>query len=109
MPKKSRKLKKGGWIQKAIKKPGALRKELGVKAGEKINLLAAKKLENNGLKEIYVSSQSLYGKYLHKNISIGEDIFNIGTEIDEANLLKFLDNKIYSIEISKTNSINKAP
>ena len=29
------------WIQKAIKKPGALRKELGVKAGEKI---PAKKL-----------------------------------------------------------------
>lgn len=24
------------WIQKAIKKPGALRKSLGVKAGEKI-------------------------------------------------------------------------
>ncbi len=41
MPKKSRKLKKGGWIQDAIKKPGALRKELGVKAGEKI---PAKKL-----------------------------------------------------------------
>ena len=36
MPKKSRKLKKGGWIQDAIKKPGALRKELGIKAGEKI-------------------------------------------------------------------------
>ena len=31
----------GGWIQKAIKKPGALRKELGVKAGDKI---PAKKL-----------------------------------------------------------------
>jgi len=29
------------WIQKAIKKPGALRKALGVKAGEKI---PAKKL-----------------------------------------------------------------
>jgi len=29
------------WIQEAIKKPGALRKELGVKAGEKI---PAKKL-----------------------------------------------------------------
>ena len=27
---------KGGWIKDAIKKPGALRKELGVKAGEKI-------------------------------------------------------------------------
>jgi len=30
------------WIQKAIKKPGALRKELGVKAGKSI---PAKKLE----------------------------------------------------------------
>lgn len=30
------------WIQKAIKKPGALKKELGVKKGEKI---PAKKLE----------------------------------------------------------------
>jgi hypothetical protein len=28
--------KKGGWIQKAIKKPGALRQSLGVKKGEKI-------------------------------------------------------------------------
>lgn len=28
--------KKGGWIKDAIKKPGALRKSLGVKAGEKI-------------------------------------------------------------------------
>ena len=28
--------KKGGWIQDAIKKPGALRKSLGVKQGETI-------------------------------------------------------------------------
>ena len=28
--------KKGGWIQGAIKKPGALRESLGVKKGEKI-------------------------------------------------------------------------
>lgn len=37
-------MKKGGstkWIQEAVKKPGALRKSLGVKAGEKI---PAKKL-----------------------------------------------------------------
>ena len=33
--------KKGGWIKDAIKKPGALHKELGVPAGEKI---PAKKL-----------------------------------------------------------------
>ena len=29
-------MKKGGWIQGAIKKPGALREQLGVKKGEKI-------------------------------------------------------------------------
>jgi hypothetical protein len=29
-------LKKGGWIKEAIKKPGALRSSLGVKAGQKI-------------------------------------------------------------------------
>ena len=33
--------KEGGWIKDAIKKPGALRAQLGVKAGEKI---PAKKL-----------------------------------------------------------------
>lgn len=33
--------KKGGWIKDAIKKPGALKKSLGVKKGEKI---PAKKL-----------------------------------------------------------------
>ena len=34
--KKPVKKAKGGWIQGAIKKPGALRKQLGVKQGEKI-------------------------------------------------------------------------
>ena len=34
-------VKKGGWIKDAIKKPGALRAQLGVKKGEKI---PAKKL-----------------------------------------------------------------
>ena len=29
-------VKKGGWIKKAVKKPGALRKSLGVKKGQKI-------------------------------------------------------------------------
>ena len=46
MPKGSKKVRrddtefteyaKGGWIKDAIKKPGALRKELGVKAGKTI-------------------------------------------------------------------------
>ena len=42
-------------------------KKLLLKLGEKINFLTAKKLFNDGLKEIFVSSNSLYGKYLHKD------------------------------------------
>ena len=54
-----------------------------VKLGEKINFLTAKKLSNDGLKEIFVSSESLYGKFLHRDITVGEDVFKIGTELNE--------------------------
>ena len=80
-----------------------------VKLGEKINFLTAKKLSNDGLKEIYVSSESLYGKYLHKDLSFGEENFKIGTEINDAVLKKIIENNLKTIEVSKTNSINKGP
>ena len=80
-----------------------------VKQGEKINFLTAKKLSNDGLKEIFVSNQSLYGKFLHKDIQIGEDIFKIGTELNETIVEKIIEANIKSIEISKTNSITKGP
>ena len=35
------------WIQKAIKKPGALRASLGVKKGEKIPMAKLKKAEHS--------------------------------------------------------------
>ena len=41
-----------------------------IKKGEKINFLKAKKLHSDGLKEIYVSNQFLYGKYLVKQFTI---------------------------------------
>ncbi len=80
-----------------------------VKLGEKINFLTAKKLSNDGLKEIFVSKESLYGKFLHRDITIGEDIFKIGTELNETILSKIIEAEIKSLEISKTNSINKGP
>ena len=80
-----------------------------VKAGEKINFLTAKKLSNEGLKEIYVSNQSIYGKFLHKEVKIVEETVAIGAELNETILDKLLENNVYSIEISKTNSINKGP
>ncbi len=80
-----------------------------VKAGEKINFLTAKKLSNDGLKEIYVTNFSLYSKFLYKDIKIENDVYKIGTEINETILNKFIDNKIEEIEIAKTNSISKGP
>ena len=80
-----------------------------VKLGEKLNFLNAKKLSNDGLQEIYVSTQSLYGKNLHKDIKIGTDTFSIGTELNETIINKLIDEKVTSIEISKTNTITKGP
>ena len=80
-----------------------------VKIGEKINFLTAKKLANEGLKEIYVSNESIYGMYLHKDIVIGEEKFKIGTELNESILQKFIESNILTLEISITNSISKGP
>ncbi len=80
-----------------------------VKLGEKINFLTAKKLSNEGLKEIFVSSESLFGKFLHKDITVGEDIFKIGTELNETIIDKIIDENIKTLDLSKTNSINKGP
>ncbi len=80
-----------------------------VKLGEKINFLTAKKLSNDGLKEIFVSSESLYGKFLHRDVTVGEDVFKIGTEINETIISKIIEADIKSLDISRTNSINKGP
>ncbi len=80
-----------------------------VKLGEKINFLTAKKLSNDGLKEIYVSNESLYGKFLHRDITVGEDVFKIGTELNETIISKIIEADIKSLDISRTNSINKGP
>ena len=80
-----------------------------IKAGEKINYLSAKKLFNEGLKEIYVSNESLYRKFLHNDIKLGEEVYKIGTELNETLLSKIIESKVYNILISTTNSINKGP
>jgi len=82
-----------------------------IKAGEKINFLNAKKLQNDGLKDIYVSQESIIGKFLHKRINLDgtEDKFDIGTELNETILNQLIENNILNINISKTNPINKGP
>jgi len=83
--------------------------KIKIKAGEKINFLNAKKLESEGLKEIFVSNSFLYGKFLHNIINIENEILKIGTELNETILQNIINAKISQIEISVTNSINKGP
>ncbi len=85
----------------------AKNKKIIIKKGEKINFLKAKKLASDGLKEIYVSNQFLLGKYLIKDVKIGEEEFKIGSELNETIIEKFIEAKIFSLELAYTNSINK--
>ncbi len=82
-----------------------------IKLGEKINYLNAKKLASEGLKDILVSRESLFGKFLQKEIKTDkeENTFNIGTELNDTIIQQILDANIYTLEISITNSINKGP
>jgi len=83
-----------------------------IKLGEKTNYLSAKKLSNDGLKDILVSRESLYGKFLHNDVKINDEeggVFAIGTELNDTVIQKILDAKIDTIQLSTTNSINKGP
>ena len=83
-----------------------------IKLGEKVNYLNAKKLSNDGLKEILVSRESLYGKILHKDIRVSDEdegVFKIGTELNDTVIQQILDANIFSLDISVTNPINKGP
>ena len=80
-----------------------------IKSGQKTNFLQAKKLHTDGLKEIFVSSEYLRGKFLHKQLNILDDEFKIGTELNDTIIEKIIENNVNLITISKTNSINKGP
>ena len=83
-----------------------------IKLGEKINYLNAKKLSNDGLKDILVAKESLFGKFLHKDIKLNDQedgLLKIGTELNETIIQQILDANITSLDISVTNSINKGP
>jgi len=83
-----------------------------IKAGDKINYLHAKKLSNEGLKDILINKEALYGKFLHKDIKVNEEeggTFKISTELNDTIIQQILDAKIHTLEISVTNSINKGP
>ena len=64
------------------------------------------------MKDILVSTESLYGKFLHNDIEINKEeggTFKIGTELNDTIINQILEAKIYTLQISVTNSINKGP
>ena len=86
--------------------------EVVIQLGEKINFLNAKKLANDGLKDILVSRESLFGKILHRDIKVNDEeegVFKIGTELNDTIIQQILDANIHTLNISVTNSINKGP
>ncbi|WP_440656751.1 DNA-directed RNA polymerase subunit beta [Candidatus Pelagibacter sp. HIMB1509] len=86
--------------------------EVVIKLGDKINFLNAKKLANDGLKDILVSKESLFGKFLHRDVKVSDEeegTFKIGTELNDTIIQQILDGNIHSLQISVTNSINKGP
>ena len=86
--------------------------EIVIKLGDKINFLNAKKLANDGLKDILVTRDSLFGKFLHRDVKVNDEeegTFSIGTEINDTVIQQILDANIHSLQISVTNSINKGP
>jgi DNA-directed RNA polymerase subunit beta len=81
-----------------------------VKLGSRTNLTEAQKLYDSGLKDIYVSNEAIYERFLHNNISLGsEENISAGTEITEEVLTKIIEKNIKTIQISNTNNINKGP
>ena len=86
--------------------------KVAINSGDKIDYLNAKKLANDGFKDILVSKDSLLGKFLHSDIKISDEedgVLKIGTEINDTIIQKIIDAKINLIKISTTNSINKGP
>ncbi len=86
--------------------------EVVIKLGDKINFLSAKKLANDGLKDILVSRESLFGKFLHRDVKVNEEedgVIKIGTELNDTIIQQILDANIHTLQISVTNSINKGP
>ena len=83
-----------------------------LKKGSKINYVIAKKIFEEGLKNILVSSDFFLGKYTKSNIinqSSNEIILKSGAVIDEEILKKILDFNINNLTIADIDPINKGP
>jgi len=80
--------------------------------GSKINFIIAKKLLDQGLKNISFSSDYFIGKYVKKDLKnpTNKELFlKSGSSITQENLDKILEYNIESLEIADVDFINKGP
>ena len=83
-----------------------------LKKGSKINFVIAKKLFDEGLKNVLFSSDFFLGKYVKDNLSLPsqEEVFlKSASQIQQEDLDKILENKITTLEIADIDPINKGP
>ena len=81
-----------------------------LKKGSKINIAIAKKLFDNGLKNVLFTSDYFLGKYIKNNISnpINNEIFlKSGSAIDQENLNNISEYNISTLEIADVDPITK--
>jgi len=80
--------------------------------GDKINVVIAKKIFNEGLKNILVTSDYFIGKYLKNDLidpTTNEVFLKLGSTIDQETLDKILKKNIVTLTIVDIDPINKGP
>ena len=83
-----------------------------LKKGSKINLVIAKKIYKEGLKDILVSIDYFLGKYIKDNLlnTATQEVFlKSGSPIQQVDLDKIIELKINTLTIADVDPINKGP
>ena len=83
-----------------------------LKKGSKINFVIAKKLHDEGLKNILITSDFFIGKYVKNDLNEGpqnEVFLKSGSPIFQDDLDKIINNEIIKLEIADVDPISKGP
>ena len=83
-----------------------------LKKGSKINLVIAKKIYKEGLKDILVSIDYFLGKYIKDSLlnpATQEVFLKSGSPIQQVDLDKIIELKINTLTIADVDPINKGP
>jgi len=83
-----------------------------LKKGSKINFVIAKKLYDEGLKNISFTSDYFIGKYIKDNLTNPADkelFLKSASLINQENLDKILEYKIYELQIADVDPVTKGP